>query len=233
MKKLLFVVGVFFLMQSWSFAQQDQDKKGQFGLSIFPNFSNTIGRVPPGIDPANLPVNQAEMISVKSFSLTFFRELPINNHFSWSIGMGYQNTGSQTKQMFQLNGVAGIGGPLLFRIRFIQRNLELPIHVKYSFGKRWYALLGASGVANFYTYGAGFDSLPEFIELGNPLNLSENHWRKINAQLNLGLGFEQRVGQWGVAFIQPYFQYGLLGVEKSNEVRHHTYNVGAAFGLRM
>jgi hypothetical protein len=208
-----------------------QDSKFSFGVNLFPNLS-----VPFYVSNSSAPVDNdvfGGVIDNKySFSSNVFTEFKATEKFIVSLGVGYFNNG-ETVPVEQLTfGVPDPSQPTSARFYSNHHSLEVPLLLKYYFSKRFYGILGISGTYNFSnTTSAKFTFNDGRSETSDPASI-EGPYRVINTYANIGLGFDYIVKDNYALYIQPYTQYGFLGLAKDVPLNIIPFSFGFSVGAR-
>lgn len=218
---------------SW-ISGQTQEKKFDFGFSIFPN--NSIGLLSnDGSVSADFETAVRDLETWKpSMSANVFVEYKWNENSVLGIGMGYQNNGERT---IKLDGFPGsvVNPSLPSQIRFVynHHNIEIPIYYRQIFGERFFVQIGTSGVINL----ANTDtSVQYFVDGSKEKNTSPdviNEFRAFNFSGNFGVGFDYVSTGMISLFVLPYVQYGFLGVSKTAPLNRNYLSVGLSTGIRI
>lgn len=131
---------------------QAQEKKFDFGLNLFPNYSMGIISN-DGSTPSSAESTFKEIETWKpSISANLFVEYNLNERSSIGLGLGYQNNGERTKKLDLIFGVNPNTGEIITdpsepsqaRTIYNHHNIEIPVYYKHSFGERFYLLAGIS-----------------------------------------------------------------------------------------
>lgn len=219
---------------------QAQEKKFDFGLRLFPNYSMGI-ITNNGGTPSSVESNFKELETWKpSASATIFVEYNLNNRSSIGIGLGYQNNGERTKKQELIFGVNPNTGefdtdpsvPSEFRTIYNHHNLEIPIYYKHSFGERFYVLAGISAIINISNSTTGVKYFSDHSERNTQKDNSTD-FRRLNFSGNFGLGLDYLKKEKFSLFVHPFIQCGILGVSKSASLNRNILSLGISTGVRI
>ncbi len=218
-----------------------QEKNIEIGVSLFPNYSIPRLTANDLIDPIFEPGFQGIGAWKPALNATVFVEYHLAEHSSIGVGLGYQNLGERSQKfdlIFAVDPVTGqpiIDPSFPTQARFISNyhHAEIPVYYKYSFGNRFYALIGASAMINITNsatsvsyYADGKKNRATSID-----NLTD--YKTINIAGNIGFGIDIFSTEKLTGFIQPYGQYTFLGVTKNTPINRNFIAVGLSFGMRI
>lgn len=217
-----------------------QEKKMEIGLSLFPNYSIVRLTANELIDPIFEPGFQGIETWKPSLNATVSVEYHLSEHATIGVGLGYQNLGERSRIIDFIFAVDPTTGepivdpnlPTQGRFKGNFHHAEIPVYYKHTFGKRFYALIGASAMVNitnstsnvlYYSDGrkersSSIDKLTEY----KPLNLAGN----------LGFGMNVFSTDKMTGFVQPYGQYTFFGVAKNTPVNRNFISLGVSLGIR-
>jgi hypothetical protein len=219
---------------------QAQDKKFSFGLNLFPNVSDVIITNDGTAPDEQLDFYKEDEIPKLSFSGGFFVEYLLSPKSSIGIGLGYQNTGGKTKST-QLIFASDIDPSIGFtnnsgtEVQFIynHHNIEIPLYYKFNFTKKFYLLTGTSGIINLYnTTTSVFYTTDSPIER-NTEEDKESSYRDFNISTNIGFGYNYLNKENFLLFVQPSFQYGILGLTKNTPLNRNYFSIGISTGIKI
>lgn len=223
MKKLSALLIVFLFLGHYSFSR---DGKLKVGLNIFPNIS-----VPFPVTNSNVPVNNPSVgynlddplynWTKFSFSATIFGQYAVSEKFKINAGIGYLNNGSTSIGKSQQQGAWVYNGETP---TINQNHLEIPLTFDLYFGRRFYWNAGISATYNFLTTSK--------ISTGTS-TIKSDFYRKLNLFANMGLGIDYIKNDNLSAYIQPYVQYGFLGVGKNVPTNLIMFAFGLSTGIRI
>lgn len=230
-----------FLLLFVGLTSQAQDKKFQFGLNLFPNYSVGI-LTNDGTAPTYLETGVQQMETWKpSVSGNIFVEYKLNEKSSVGFGLGYQNNGERIKMIDLIFGVDPQTGlpivdpslPTAVKFLYNHHNIEIPLYYKYSFGSRWFLTGGISTILNVSnTVG----SVQYFADGSKEKNSEENtgtDFRTLNFSGNIGCGLDYFKNEKIALFANPYIQYGVLGISKTASINRHFMSIGLSTGIRI
>lgn len=212
-----------------------QTNRLSFEASVYPNMSSGIitndGSVPSDVQSGYA----SSEIAKPSVSATILTGYSLGKRLQLVAGLGYQHNGERT-QKYDLvfisqdptySNMKGI------RYRYNHHNIEIPVLLRFYFGKRFYGIAGTSAVFNLYNTSGNtiiYDNNKRDRE-----NQKDNttDFRTFNFSANLGFGFDCIQRERFTWFVQPYFQYGILGISKDAPLNRHFLSGGLVTGIRL
>jgi hypothetical protein len=212
-----------------------QESKFSYGINVFPNYSIGVpvtSTSAPNIE-TSIALNSYEKFS---FASSIYIECKATKKIHLSIGLGYFNNGVVQKWNYypQFSQPA----PLLSDIESWARtsnhhSIELPLMIKKYFGTRWYGTTGITTtctlshtVATTTTY---FNGIMENIETSKDTSAP---YRTLNLYANLGFGVDYISNDKIALYVQPYAQYGFLGIAKNVPMNYIMFSFGLSTGIR-
>lgn len=228
-----------FLFASSITVAKSQDRKFNFGVSLFPNLSLGIisndGSVQSGLEEE---IKSFE-ISQICYSAGFFTEYKLGKKSALGFGLGMQKNGESTgKRDLFLNFDPQTGEPIYdpavprqVKTDYNRYNVEIPLYYKLNFGKRSYFVVGSSVFFNI----ANTTKSVLYFESNKERNTSKDEstdFRFVNFSGNIGYGFDFLRKENFNLFFQPYAQYGILGVSKSAPLNRNFLSIGFVTGVK-
>jgi len=216
-----------------------QDRKFNFGVSLFPNLSFGIisndGSVPEGVEEG---VKSLEVSQICN-SIGFFTEYKLGKKSALGFGLGMQKNGESTGKLpsyFEFDPQTGepIYGPYdprFIKFDYNRYNAEIPLYYKLNFGKRSYFVVGTSLFFNIINTTRSV----LYFETDKERNTSVDQmtdYRFLNFSGNIGYGFDFLRKENFKLFFQPYAQYGILGVSKSAPLNRNFLSIGFVTGVK-
>jgi hypothetical protein len=216
-----------------------QDRKFNFGVSLFPNLSFGIisndGSVQSGLEEE---IKSFE-ISQICYSAGFFTEYKLGEKSALGFGLGMQKNGESTgKRDLFLNFDPQTGEPIYdpavprqVKTDYNRYNVEIPLYYKLNFGKRSYFVVGTSLFLNIINTTRSV----LYFETDKERNTSVDQmtdYRFLNFSGNIGYGFDFLRKENFNLFFQPYAQYGILGVSKSAPLNRNFLSIGFVTGIK-
>lgn len=230
MKKTLLLV--LFALLSWCNAQAQSHF--QFGLNLYPNFSQAIisnnGSLPQWVDSTYRALETGKF----SYSGGFFARYSLSKHFDMSLGADYVNTGFANKLLALTDSSGTNIGTLKTYFSQIQVAIPLNITVKFPLGKGFsLGITAGSGVRIWvaestkikYEYNSGTAST----QTQNSTNAEEVN--RINIPVRFGFRLERNFGKHFSLFAQPLAQYELLGLNKDVAIQRNILDYGLNIGF--
>lgn len=220
---------------------QAQEKKFDFGINLFPNYS--IGIISnDGSTSSSVQSSFQEFETWKpSMSSSIFVEYRLNKKSSIGLGLGYQNNGERTKKFDVIIGVNPNTGeiesdpsaPTQARTIYNHHNIEIPIYYRHSFSERFYLLAGTSAIINISNTKTGVKYYADGSKERNTLEDNSTDFRGFNFSGNIGFGMNYLNKEDFSLFVHPYIQYGILGVSKSASLNRKFLSLGIATGIKI
>jgi hypothetical protein len=217
-----------------------QTKKFAFGINFYPNYTvgiisndgNTPGSVQAGFD--------AIETWKPCLSSNIFVEYTINEKSMLGFGMGYQNNGEKTQKLQLIYAYDPITGqpiidpsePSEAKFVYNRHNLELPIYYKRMFGKRFYLQAGVSGMINLLNTSTTVKYYLDDSKERKTSTDNSTDFRRFNIAVNLGCGWNYLTRDKFTLFVQPSFQYGILGVSKTASLNRNFFSTGISTGIK-
>ena len=216
-----------------------QDRKFNFGVSLFPNLSFGIitndGSVPGGVEEE---IKSLEVSQI-CYSAGFFTEYKLGKKSALGFGLGMQKNGESTGKLpsyFEFDPQTGepIYGPYdprFIKFDYNRYNVEIPLYYKLNFGKRSYFVVGTSLFFNIINTTRSV----LYFETAKERNTSVDNttdYRFLNFSGNIGYGFDFLRKENFNLFFQPYAQYGILGVSKSAPLNRNFLSIGFVTGVK-
>jgi len=222
-----------------------QGDKFDFGLSLFPNFSYQIisndGNTPNDVENAFRELETWK----PSFSASIFVEYKLSAKSIIGLGFGYQNNGSRTKktdltfgdQIDPRRGVilkdSSSTPPSDARFVSNHHNLEIQLYYRCSFGKRYYVLAGISGIINLENTQTTILYFDDGSKEKNKKSDNRTSYRQFNLFGNLGFGLDYIKKETFTLFVNPYIQYGFLGISETASLNRNIISIGISTGIRI
>lgn len=229
------IIATIFLVLFTLATSQAQDKKFDFGIRLFPNFSmetkSNDGNTPTAVEDIYKEIE----IWKPSLSADLFVEYKLNRKSIIGIGIGYQNNGVKNKKI-ELFVLADPNDPLLpTEVKIIRNhhNLEIPLYYKYKFGNRYYLILGTSTIINLSNT---ITSKQFYVDGSKKKNTDKDNttdFRKFNFFGNFGFGIDYFNNEKISLFVQPYVQYGFLEISKNASLNRNILSIGVSTGIRI
>jgi hypothetical protein len=218
---------------------KSQDRKFNFGVSLFPNLSFGIisndGSVPGNVENGfkSLEVSQI------CYSAGFFTEYKFGKKSALGFGLGMQKNGESTgkrESYFEFDPQTGepIYGPYdprFIKFDYNRYNAEIPLYYKMNFGKRSYFIVGTSLFFNIINTTSSVLYFEEEKERNTSVD-NTTDYRFLNFSGNIGYGFDFLRKENFNLFFQPYAQYGILGVSKSAPLNRNFLSIGFVTGVK-
>ena len=220
----------------FSFTALAQEKKFDFGINIFPNFSK--GAISnSGAFPAAAEGYKKMEIWKPSISGNLFVAYNLNEKSILGIGLGYQNNGERTHKIDFTTGkypytIPYPSLPAQGRFIYNHHNVEIPIYYQRMIGSRFYALVGTSviiNISNTVTSHKYFANGSETISTSEDESTS---FRRFNFTGNIGFGLNYLNKEKIKLFVHPYLQIGVLGVSKSAVFNRNALSIGISTGIK-
>lgn len=223
------------------FTIQAQEKKFDFGINLFPNYSMGVisndGNTPSSVESSFQDIETWK----PSMSANIFVEYNLNKRSSIGFGLGYQNNGERTKKFDLIFGVNPNTGeiendpsaPTQARTIYNHHNIEIPIYYKHSFGERFYLLAGTSAIINISNTRTGVKFYADGSKERNTLEDNSTDFRGFNFSGNVGFGMNYLNKEKFSLFVHPYIQYGILGVSKSASLNRNILSLGISTGIKI
>jgi hypothetical protein len=220
---------------------QAQEKKFDFGLNLFPNYSMGIV-TNDGNTSTSFQNNIQELETWKpSVSANIFVEYKLNKNSAIGAGLGYQNNEERTKKydlIFGFNPNTGEiitdpSAPSQARTVYNHHNIEIPIYYKHSFGDRFYLLVGTSAIINISNTTTSVKYFDDGSKERNTNNDNSTEFRGLNFSGNFGFGLNYFKREKFSLFVHPFLQYGILGVSKSASLNRNVFSLGISTGIKI
>lgn len=176
-----------------------------------------------------------------SISANLFVEYKLNDKSAFGLGLGYQNNGTKTKKLDLVYNVDPNTGkpikdpnePSQGMFIYNHHNIEIPLYYKHTFGKRFYYLVGVSGIINVLNTTKSikyFDNKPTERRTEKD---NSTHFRRFNVYVNGGIGITYFRNDQLSLFVHPKVQFGLLGVSKNASLNRNILSLGITTGIRI
>jgi hypothetical protein len=216
-----------------------QDRKFNFGVSLFPNLSFGIisndGSVPGNVENGFKSLEVSQICN----SAGFFTEYKFGKKSALGFGLGMQKNGESTgkrESYFEFDPQTGepIYGPYdprFIKFDYNRYNAEIPLYYKMNFGKRSYFIVGTSLFFNIINTTRSVLYFEEEKERNTSVD-NTTDYRFLNFSGNIGYGFEFLRKENFNLFFQPYAQYGILGVSKSAPLNRNFLSIGFVTGVK-
>lgn len=212
-------------------AQNDNtESRFKSGVALFPNFSIPTMQVNSG------GIGFKNYYPKFSYGLTYFAEFALKEKIILGFGLGYYNTGDQTKKI-PLTFYNQTSQSLLTtsEVRFVttQHNIEVPIYLKFKFGNRFHAFVGVGGVLNLYN-----SQSTTIYELNGKRTDKKvyqdksTEFRNLNINATIGFGVDYVQTEKIALFIDLKTQVGVLGIAKNTPVNYRYLSLGISTGIR-
>ena len=218
-----------------------QDRKFDFGLSLFPNYSIGITSN-DGNTPTNVEEGFQDIETWKpSFSSTIFVEYQLNARSILGLGMGYQNNGERTKKLDLQYGIDPVTGmpisdpSLPTQIEFIydHHNIEIPLYYRHLLGSSFFVQIGASGIVNISNTITSKEYYADGEVKRNTEQDNSTDFRTLNIAGNLGFGMDYLRNEKISLFVLPYVQYGFFGISENASLNRNFLSLGISTGIRI
>jgi len=209
-----------------------QESKFSYGINVFPNYS--IG-VPVTSTTAPNMATSIALNSYEKFSLSssVFFEYSATEKIHISVGLGYFNNGIFQKWDNLLFEYPDATTPESYQILYNHHSIELLIQIKKYFGKYFY---GTTGISPTYTFSNTFSTknvlADESLATTEKVKDTSAPYRTINLYANLGFGVDYISNDKIALYIQPYAQYGFLGIAKDVPMNYIMFSFGLSTGIR-
>jgi len=220
---------------------QAQEKKFDFGMNLFPNYS--LGVISnDGSTPSSVESGFQDIETWKpSISANIFVEYSFNKKSSVGLGLGYQNNGERTKKLDLIFGINPNTGqattdpsaPSQARIIYNHHNIEIPVYYKHIFGERFYLLAGTSAIINISNTRTGVKYYEDGSKERNTVEDNSTEFRGLNFTGNIGFGLNYFKREKFSLFVHPYCQYGILGVSKAASLNRNILSLGISTGIKI
>ncbi len=227
--KFAFLFAFFF----FAFKSQAQDRKFDFGISVFPNFSFGIisndGNVSEELEET---IKELE-ISKPSIGARAFVEYKITEKSILGFAIAYDNNGERTKKI-DLIPPQSILDPLLpsqTRNIYNHHNLILPVYYKYKFNKMFYVSSGLGAVYNISNTSTSISFYSDGSKQRSTQNDDITTYRKVNFFLDAGFGMCVFSDKKISVFLEPKCRYTFLGVSKTAPLNRNYFSVGISAGI--
>jgi hypothetical protein len=216
-----------------------QDRKFNFGVSLFPNLSFGIisndGSVPGNVENGFKSLEVSQICN----SFSFFTEYKLGKKSALGFGLGMQKNGESTgKRDLYLNIDPQTGQPIYdpavpkqAKPDYNRYNVEIPLYYKLNFGKRSYFVVGTSLFFNIINTTRSVLYFEEEKERNTSVD-NTTDYRFLNFSGNIGYGFDFLRKENFNLFFQPYAQYGILGVSKSAPLNRNFLSIGFVTGVK-
>jgi hypothetical protein len=216
-----------------------QDRKFNFGVSLFPNLSFGIisndGSVPGNVENGFKSLEVSQICN----SAGFFTEYKFGKKSALGFGLGMQKNGESTgkrESYFEFDPQTGepIYGPYdprFIKFDYNRYNAEIPLYYKMNFGKRSYFIVGTSLFFNIINTTRSVLYFEEEKERNTSVD-NTTDYRFLNFSGNIGYGFDFLRKENFNLFFQPYAQYGILGVSKSAPLNRNFLSIGFVTGVK-
>ena len=231
MKKTLLVTLI--LITSSTFAQ---DKKLSFGLNLFPNLSVPFvvtNSTAPYTNPSiGQPLGSLVYDSYKfSYSANVYAQYEITKRFKLNAGLGYMNNGSSTELSSQAANALPFG-PITLPT-YNQHHLEIPLNFQLYFSKRFYYTAGISPMVTLLS--TVTTEIPNTTGslTKETTSIKSDFYRTINFYANMGFGIDYIKKEDLALYLQPYVQYGFMGIGKNVPQNIIPFSFGVTAGIRI
>jgi hypothetical protein len=218
-----------------------QDNRFSIGFSAFPNYSlGIIKAKEQSILPIQEGIQERETWK-PAVSGTVFAEYKLNDKSALGFGLGYQNNGERTRKMDLIFGVDPQTGELITdpswpkqsRMVYNHHNIEIPVFYRYQFSQKWYARAGFSNIINLTNTATSKLYFESGEVTTNTQKDESTDFRTYNLSVNLGVGFDFVQADKITAFIEPYGQYGVMGISSSAPINRNILSLGFSLGIRL
>lgn len=232
MKPLTLSTLLFSCFLSTSFAQTGKLK---FSAAVYPNMSSGIitndGSVPGSVETGYQDWEEAK----PSISGTLFTEYSLGKRAQLLVGVGYQNNGERTEKFnLTFSQPDPAASPIKsMRFRYNRHNLEIPVLFRFYFTKRFYGIAGTSALFNLYNTSGNTRWYENGKKSRDSHEDTSTDFRVFNFSANFGLGFDFVQQERFALFVQPYLQYGVLGVSKNASLNRNFLSSGISVGIRL
>jgi hypothetical protein len=212
-----------------------QSNKLHFEAAVYPNMSSGIvtndGSVPGGVEAGY----SSSEIAKPSISATILTGYSLGKRLQFVAGLGYQNNGERT-QKYELvftNPDPAYSSMKHIRFRYNHHNIEIPLLLRFYFSKRFYGIAGTSAIFNLYNTSGSTKVYNNNKRDRENQEDNTTDFRTFNFSANLGFGFDCIQKEHFTWFVQPYFQYGILGISKDASLNRHFLSGGIVTGVRL
>ncbi|MEN8928076.1 MAG: outer membrane beta-barrel protein [Flavobacteriales bacterium] len=212
-------------------------KKWSFGVELFPNVTFEILKS-DGTAPTTSEAFYRDLEKPKfCLSGQVYATYMLNSKMSVSFGLGYQNTGNQTKYQ-DLSWVApgtSFDPAIPNKVKYVydHHNIQVPVFYSYNFTKRFYARGGFSTLFNFSN--TVTQVLQDFN--GNKSrstneDMSIPEFRTLNFSGNLGFGYTFYSSSRFKLYAQTNIESAMLQLKKGAPLNRRPVSIGLILGAR-
>lgn len=215
-----------------SFSAFGQVGKFEFGISLFSNYS--MGFITnDGTFPIDFEADIRENETWKfSYSAQIFAEYSITERSAFVLGIGYQNTGRNTKLMSLISSDPGI--PSGIRLINSHHYIEFPISYKLILRESFYIQPGISPLLNLSNT---ITIIQLFSDDRKPtsdtVEITDTEFNKLLFAGQLAIGIDVYENEKVAVFVHPMVQYTFTGVAKDIPLNRNHLGAGITTGLRI
>lgn len=232
---------LFFVLFSMSIYAQNNStiKKWGFGAEVFPNSTFEILQN-DGTANTDLESNiRNREIAKFCLSGQVYASYKLNSRMSVSSGLGYQNTGNQTKEETPtwITTDTAFDPALPTTVKFIynHHNIQIPVFYNYNITNRFYTRGGISTIINFsnkitsiYGDNSGNNTRNTFKDVSLPRT-----FRTLNFTGNIGFGYTFFQSSLFSLYAQTNIETTLLQLKKGAHLNRRPVSIGLIFGARI
>lgn len=223
MKKHLSILAGLFVV---AFNVFSQDNKINFGVNLYPNISLPVP-VSNSLAPTNnpsvgyhytYPLYNWIKYSISGNALIRYN---VSDKFKLNGGIGYMNNGSTSEMNAATEEALTVA---IEKPTVNQHHIEMPLGFDLYLGKRFYWTAGISPVYTFLTTSSTSTGVTK---------IDSEFYRKLNLYANMGFGIDYIQNDKLSMYLQPYAQYGFLGVGNNVPTNLIMFSFGLSTGIRM
>jgi hypothetical protein len=219
-------------------------KKWSFGAEIFPNSTYEI-ITNDGTAVGEELYREIEVAKL-CISGQVYASYNLNSKSSISIGLGYQNTGNQTKfkqlsfsdridsrRGFVYDSTSSNSSQVLTYPKFVynHHNIQIPIFYKYNFTNRFYA---RSGISSIFNFSNTTTSVMKTSDKTTRNRENDNlNYRSINFSGNLGIGYSYFKSSTLDLYVQANVETSFMQLSKNVPLNRRPVSIGLIFGARI
>lgn len=222
-------------------------KKWGFGAEVFPNSTFEIIKNDGTVDSRTETFYRDLEKPKFCLSGQIYATYKLNTKSSLSIGLGYQNTGNQTKnqQLSFSNNIDSRGGftydsttsssfATHVKYKYNHHNIQIPVFYSYNISKRFYARGGVSTIFNFSN--TITQVLIDFNGNKTPStnkDMSTPQFRTLNFSGNLGFGYTYFQSSLFRLYAQANIETTTLQLKKGAHLNRRPVSIGIILGVRI
>jgi len=209
--------------------------KFSFGLDVFPHSSHAKYTY----DDDSFLYDEGSEIEKLSLGVSAFVEYSLNSKLAVNLGVGYLNNGQRsTKIAYTYGGQIDLqtgfmtgGEEREIQFYYVNEHIEIPLHLKYQFWRRYYTQVGGSGVINMKNTTITKTWIDGDVEASDRV-LDNSPFTKVNVYLNASVGAYFREASRVQTFLQLYGQYALMPVYESAKINRQIIAAGFSIGVK-